>query len=284
MQDIYETPYGKVRINTDTDNMCISLSSGFDSALTFYIMALAASKHNPDVEIYSVTARRINSTDLTYFDRVDNYVNACKVTDWIRSEFPGLKIHDNILYDADMWWYCDDDPIVGKIHSYVVSQKIPGEYLKRKFRNNSRTHTFAYIGYNGTTKNPDFELAGFNPEKRRNFRDLTENPNDDESMINVEYFINDYAYEIEPFRNSDKRATFWLADHLGILDKLLKISRSCEGERELTNNWTEECHHCWWCYERTWAHENYKDPNAPVLEKYRSEEYFNSLKDNNADL
>ena len=282
MKDIYETPYGTVKIDVDASALTISLSSGFDSALTFYMMALAASKYNPDVEIYPITARRVNNSGLDYFDRVDNYANACKVTDWVREKFPLLTIHDNILCDADLWWYCDGDEIVGRQHNYLNSQRIAITYVQRKFRKKSHPYTFSCIGYNGVTKNPDFELAGNNPEKSRNLPESiisndwegnnrtptadswwARNNYADDNILSVDHFLHRDLYETEPFRNGDKRATFWVADHLGILADLLKISRSCEGNKELSNNWTQECHHCWWCYERTWAHETYATPDAP---------------------
>lgn len=279
MIKIYETPYGKIKLNVDTQRLTIRLSSGFDSALLFYLIAKAASEHNPDVTIYPVTARRINSTDIEELDRVDNYANACRVTEWVRSEFPNLDIRDNILYNADFWWYCDDDPIVGQTHSYVLSQMIPTVYLKRLPGDPDSERTYVYIGYNGVTKNPDFELAGWNPERRRNLPD----PRADDEFLNVVYFNDGRGFECEPWRNADKRITFWLADHEGILDKVLEISRSCEGERDHTDNWTKECHRCWWCYERKWAHETFSDPDLPVDKKYLSTDYFHSfIEDDNA--
>lgn len=292
MIDIYETPYGTVEIDVDAQRVVVAVSSGFDSALLLYATALAAKKYNPTLEIYTVTARRVNSLTEPHlrevFDRVDNYANAVKVVEWVRSCFPEIDIKDNILHDAYFWQYCQDDMILGKRHTYIMSQKMPYTYAVCLPYQNDTNFKYNVISLSGVTKNPDFELGGNNPETQRNLKLPNDNPTSvtvkNKSLINpllANYMklTNLRVLLSEPFRNGDKRVTFWLADNLGILDNLLAISRSCEGPRDLSNNWTEECHHCWWCYERTWAHETYKDQQPYDQDKYKSTNYFNALKD-----
>jgi 7-cyano-7-deazaguanine synthase in queuosine biosynthesis len=56
-----------------------------------------------------------------------------------------------------------------------------------------------------------------------------------------------------PWRNADKRIVFWLAKEHSILNDMLKLTRSCEGDQWNTENFTKECGECWWCLERNWA-------------------------------
>lgn len=286
MIDKYETPQGTVIINVDTPRIIIALSSGFDSALLLYMTALAARKYNPTLKIYPITVRRANNyttpVHKAIHDRVDNYANAIKVVEWVRSCFPEIDIHDNLLYDSYFWNYCGDDPIMGTSHTYVVAMRSLISYVLSLPLGGIHDHAYDTIILNGVTKNPEFELGGFNPEIHRNSKLKIDN----EKILTIQ--TNNIVksqnsiikvLECESFRNGDKRVTFWIADVLGILDNLLKITRSCEGNRELTNNWTEECHHCWWCYERTWAQETYKDQQPYDHDKYKSPDYFNALKD-----
>jgi hypothetical protein len=294
MIDIYETPYGNVEINVDAQRAIVAVSSGFDSALMLYVTALAAKKYNPALEIYPVTARRMNSQtsspDLVeLFGRVDNYANAVKVVEWVRSCFPEIDIKDNILYDSYFWQYCQEDPIMGIRNTYIMAQKMPQMYALSLPYQWDADYSYDAISLNGVTKNPDFELSGCNPEVHRNFKI----PTDDAASASVQRVtatnmnIIDQTFlpkirvlMSEPFRNADKRITFWMADDLKILDTLSNISRSCEGRKESTNNWTEECHECWWCYERKWAQETYKNQQPAEQEKYKSTDYFNSFKGN----
>lgn len=283
MIETYNTPYGQVNINVDTRRAIVKVSSGFDSALLLYMIADAAQKYNTDLEIYPVTARRMNSQQSPnlreLFDRVDNFKNAVNIVNWVRSKYPKLNIKDNLGYDSYFYQYCrHDDPILGPDNSYILAQTMPAIYAARLPFESDVERKFYIITYNGVTKNPGFELGGNNPEVKRNFKI----PIQDENCASVEHVnTKDYiSLHTEPFRNADKRLTFWLADQLGVLEELLQISRSCEGDKKLTNNWTEECYHCWWCYERTWAHETYKNQQPAEQEKYKSEVYFNNMKDN----
>lgn len=280
MIEIYETPYGNVEVNVDAHRAIVKVSSGFDSALMLYMICLAAKKYNPNLEIYPVTARRTNSLTKPYlkelFDRVDNYINAVDVVEWVRNIFPDIDIKDNLLYDSYFWQYCQDDPIMGPNNTYVMAQTMPVVYARLLPYREDDSLKYKSVIYNGVTKNPDFELGGHNPEVKRNLKI----PKTDENCVSIkrESVTGPKSAEIEPFRNADKRITFWLADQLEVLDTLLRISRSCEGPKELSNDWTEECHHCWWCYERTWAQETYKNQQSAEQEKYKSEKYFHDMR------
>jgi len=275
----YTTPYGKVYLDLDADIICLSLSSGFDSGLLLYMCAKACSDNQRKITIQPITARRANATDFAWWDRVDNYANAKEVVAWVKKCFPNVDIRDNILADAPLWNYCDpDDPIIGKVHTYIAAQGILQRYVYSRADTiqPNRRYTKRIITQNGVTKNPDFELSGFNPERARNNRD------EEAAMPGYVTCCDDNedktATRYEAFRNSDKRISFWIGDKLGILPTLLNVTRSCEGPRDLTDNWTQECHHCWWCYERVWAKETYLLPNAKPDTKYMTTSWFNSLR------
>ena len=276
----YNTPYGMVYINVDAVHAGIKLSSGFDSALLLYMTALAASELNPELIIRPLTVRRANATNFSHWDRVDNVANVEKIIAWVRSCFPQLEIRDTLVYDAEHWYYCEpDEPIVGAQHTYVMAQNVLSAYIANDtLIEENEKFTYKSLMYNGVTKNPDFELSGFNPERKRNLKVESEVAIDNSVSVIRTYTRLGGMCDIEAFRNADKRISFWLADSLGILDTLLTVSRSCEGNRDATNNWTEECMECWWCYERQWAHETYKDSaTTGEAPKYISEEYFKTL-------
>ncbi len=289
---IFETPWGNVIVNVDSTAIVVRVSSGFDSAVLLYMLAKTAMEHNPTVKIYPVTVRRTNTTGFDHWDRVDNFKNALGVIDWVRKKFPSVDIKDGICFDSEHWWNCEpSSEITEGDHTYVVGQHILVRYVKSKETIFDASRSYKFVTYGGVTKNPDFELAGFNPEASRNKRietsptdslDSTYAPDGSVSVM----FTSEVKYgtmNIDPFRNGDKRVTFYLADTLGILDEVLAISRSCEGTKELTNSWTEECHHCWWCYERTWASETYNNAEPVDQEKYKTPAYFNSKRKNPAD-
>ena len=56
----------------------------------------------------------------------------------------------------------------------------------------------------------------------------------------------------KPFLNVDKKFVADIYKQNNIMD-LFEITRSCTGTAKDTDNYTRECHKCFWCYERKWA-------------------------------
>lgn len=56
-----------------------------------------------------------------------------------------------------------------------------------------------------------------------------------------------------PFINVDKSFIADLYRQYDLEDKLLPLTRSCEGTAEYTEVFTKPCGNCWWCLERKWA-------------------------------
>jgi 7-cyano-7-deazaguanine synthase in queuosine biosynthesis len=55
-----------------------------------------------------------------------------------------------------------------------------------------------------------------------------------------------------PFANVDKKFVAFLYNLYQVND-LLELTRSCEGFKDSTDNFTKPCGNCWWCLEKKWA-------------------------------
>jgi len=257
----YDTPYGKVLINTDAKNVGIFLSGGIDSAVILYLIAKTFSEKGIKTAIQPVTVRRGNPSEYREYDRVDIYPYADKIIAYVRNKFPNVNICDTIKEDANYWWasFLKDGKNLG---SYTFTQSVLSNYLIWKYArpsivsetNAQNGIDLLYCEYFGTTKNPPKDSSV--PQSEESHRDnVTANYIQGvATAIDTGDFIKYY----EPFRNADKRITMWLAHQLNILEDLLPITRSCEGGPVETENFTKECMECWWCLERHWALENFK--------------------------
>lgn len=258
---IYDTPYGRVLINTDAKNVGIFLSGGIDSAVILYLIAKTFAERNIKTTIQPATVRRGNPTDLKEYDRVDIYPYTDKIIAYVRSRFPNVNIHNTIKEEANYWWASVHEN-GGNIGSYTFAQTTLSNFLTWKYArdelvtelNAQKGSDILYCEYAGTTKNPPKDASV--PLSEESHRDN-----------NNEYYIPGFATSVmdgifekyyEPFRNADKRITMWLAHELNILEDLLPITRSCEGGPVETENFTVECMECWWCLERHWALKNFK--------------------------
>lgn len=258
--EAYPTPYGVVYMNYTAKTHAIRLSGGLDSAVMLYMLAKSIKKNNATGIIRPLTVRRGNPTDLIKYNRVDVYPYVDTIIDWVRSEFPTVKIIDSVKEDANYWWIAEF--VDGKNRSsYSETQTNLSRYLHWRYCKSdaSDINDIIYCEYCGTTKNPnDPEM----PQSDESHRDkIISGAIVTGSPTVVDTGIDEYrgAMTYEPFRNADKRITIWLANYLGILDKVLELTRSCEGDAASTNNFTKECMECWWCNERHWALKNYKN-------------------------
>lgn len=259
---VLKTPYGDVYINHSAKTFGIRVSGGFDSSLMLYLLAKSLSENNSDAVVYPMTIKKWNTTDNEWFDAADTFIYADKVIEWVRKKFPKVNIQDSLKRGAEFWWI----PCVinGQDRgSYLNTQNMLSAYLnwlnvtKYLWDNpDTTTDTLLYCEYTGTTKNPPLHLTDFpgSPESHRD----DPKPNAIVPGSPTVTYFDDYFCEYEPFRNADKRLTFWLANELGILQDLLELTRSCEGGPVETEKFTKECGVCWWCLERQWGYQNYK--------------------------
>jgi hypothetical protein len=249
----YNTPYGTVYINYEAENISVKLSGGFDSALLLYMVAKTANEHNSSTVIRPITIRKGNPTEFKQYDGFDTYEYTDKIIKWVRECFPQIKIEDSVKHDANYWWITQEQN--GRpIGSYTYTQQLLTEFMYWKYVLLSKNRNkLLYAEYVGITKNPSDNNF---PKSTETHREKTVKGAVTPQSLTIIDYDTDRAY-IEPFRNGDKRVTFWLANNFSIMDTLLNITRSCEGDYIDTENFTKECGTCWWCLERDWGHKNF---------------------------
>lgn len=251
----YDTPYGKVELNTNTKNIIVRLSGGFDSALMTLLLAMNV---NDDVTIHPITVVRGPIEGDKELERVDITPVAKNIVQFIRENCgkDQIDLRDPLFATAYKW---------NTTNSYVEAQKFLINSVTGSINDDDKS-IYKSIIYNGVTMNPPEQIAPdwFHKgrEKKRDHNTYVDNGDTygEKGLATVYRGLSNRTIHIEPFANADKRVTMWLADHVGLIHELLSVTRSCEGDREHTDNWTRECiTHCWWCYERHWALQNYKD-------------------------
>jgi hypothetical protein len=265
MNTIYENKFGNVIINVSDKNLILSLSGGFDSAVLLYMLAKTITDTGSESTIWPITVRKVgNGENNFYYDKANPYPVVEGIIAYVRKKFPLVDIRDTTQGDVTNWWNDND---TGK--PYVDAQKALVDKLLTIIAAEFPKST--PITYTGVTKNPNIVVGEErftttdefgnvttihrNPERHRDFDGFPVV----ENTASVIYAHTD-AVHYDSFRNADKRVTMLFASRFGILDDLLTITRSCEGRRAITNNFTTTCQgssKCWWCYEREWALENY---------------------------
>ena len=251
MTKIYETPYGNVHIPISSPIITVRTSGGFDSALLLYMIAKTCVEANSKAIIQPITVVRTNEDDYPSWHRVDNRPIVDGIVDWVRSEFPTADIKDKIWRDAFKWWEN------GNI-SYTDAQRdLVNEQCEAGPPADPSWHDCQLHDFNGVTKNPPVPMTinnqHENRELKRDHNDANSPAVAEDSCTVIHGAYNTGNRNVEPFRNTDKRVTIYLAKQFDVFEKLNTISRSCEGNREITNGWTKICGVCWWCQEREWA-------------------------------
>jgi len=61
----------------------------------------------------------------------------------------------------------------------------------------------------------------------------------------------------KPFQNYDKKFIAEIFEEQGLMKTLYPLTRSCEGQANITKNFTKPCKKCWWCKEKKWAFNKY---------------------------
>ena len=261
---IIKTPQGDVCFNYTADVYTAMISGGIDSAVTFYTMCKTISENSQKhTTIYPLHVVRKNSTDIGVYDFRDTSIEVKTIVEFVRAAFPKLNIKDVTIDHSDFWWVYQHTQGNKIERKYVIAQQSLVNFIEWKYKDNKNINI---NHYHGNTRAP---LVGNLPSlssvvNSKNATTVTDRDKDSaQTLYNgsvTKYFspTKNIAY-YQPFRNADKRMTFWLADKLGILNDLNTMTNSCEGNKYETGNFKYTCNTCWFCLERQWALDNYKN-------------------------
>jgi 7-cyano-7-deazaguanine synthase in queuosine biosynthesis len=232
---------------TEVPNLVtLSLSGGADSASLLYLV----SKYFPLIEVIPVTCRDQNAPK--------DADAAVQIVEWMRKEFPNNKIRDIQIFDfndrtEDFVSFEKVDEVIEAYPQFKgmrrtqVSKIIQVDCINW---NIMKQHPGA-VRLDGMTRNPPTKEM-----KKHGFYDKAERRRDRELPTVEEYrkykkdeFLNIY----QAYINVDKKFVAGVYQENGLMDSLFPITRSCVGTARQTDNFTRECHQCFWCYERKWA-------------------------------
>tara|TARA_B110000967_G_scaffold209120_1_gene263866 strand:+ start:2603 stop:3412 length:810 start_codon:yes stop_codon:yes gene_type:complete len=227
------------------ENIIVSLSGGADSASALYLSC----KHYPDIHYYPFTMRDIGNNALK------DAIAADKIVKYIQNKFPHANLHDIETFDFN-----DKDPAnhveaqkaIDGVSEDPLLSKDKDEYCNLNLTQMSKiillhaicdkmiSKFYRPMLLDGLTGNPPaeaLETFGHKGEDRRNHY---------KNRLRLKY--NRY----KPFLNIDKKFVADIYKTNDIMD-LFEMTRSCTGTERDTDNYTKECHKCFWCYERKWA-------------------------------
>jgi len=200
----------------------ISMSGGADSSLLCYLLARQIKEEKLDVKISPITAK--------FSVRPWSYDVSRTVTGFISSALDFDNWGDHWKFDVTEY-ECQTDARKEYKFDTIVQFLI----LNKKID----------FFYSGKTKNPAQEIMNTFHDKQ--YQEDRQNPN--------QQSIQKSEIEHVPYAMVDKRLVLSLYKDLDLLDTLFPLTRSCEGDRNITNNFTTTCGKCWWCEERNWAYQ-----------------------------
>ena len=236
----------------------VSMSGGCDSASAFFLTA----KHFPDIEIYPLTLRDQNAPK--------DADAAIEISNFIKKRFPHSKIND-----IEVASYNDLDP---KTYPRALKMiKEDPEYKTLNVVQMSKVNSIdeqnnAYmkmvgkpLRLDGMTANPpkDVRMSFADKMKKhhptRNFGPFEVDRVQGEIRRDV-HDKPEFRYNVyQPFLNVNKRFVAGIFKENNLMDDLYPITRSCVGGSYQTNNFTEWCWQCFWCYEKDWAFNEVSD-------------------------
>ena len=232
--------------NFPIKQVILSLSGGLDSASLFYLICT----HFPKIEIIPMCGRDIhNPKDALAVE---------KIVDWMRVEFPNVLIKDTHLInfdDRDESFYPKCRIEIKRRPEFAKFGEGPDEHsgackvskilqidemaydMQRKYPGALRT--------DAQSSNPPIEVM----KQHKIFYNQAERIRDpgEGKMIKKGWAI------YHPYINVDKKLVADIYKTHNLMNTLFPLTRSCVGREEETDNYTKECHKCFWCYEKRWA-------------------------------
>jgi len=242
--------YGGQKINLFPvevpEKVTISLSGGADSASLLFLVA----KNFPEIIVYPVTCRDQNAPK--------DADAAVEIVNWIKNYFPNNNIQDIQIFDfndktEDFVSHEKVDEVIAKYPQFEGMRRTQVSKIIQVDRINwnvMKQHPGA-VRLDGMTRNPPTSEM-----KKYNFFDKAERRRDKELPVVEEYrkykrdeFLNIY----QAYINVDKKFVAGVYQNNGLMHTLFPLTRSCVGTARQTDNFTRECHQCFWCHERKWA-------------------------------
>jgi len=231
------------------NQVLLSLSGGADSAAIAYLICT----HFPQIEIVPFTARDENAPL--------DAVAAEKIVSWLQKEFPNCNIRDTNIYNFNdrvekyvSWKTVNQTRKRNKrfklLNNVQLSKIIQLDKIKEKLNQKFPNA----VSVDGMTKNPPVEIM-----KELGFYEKAERRRDYETA-QPEHYQTKYNYHYQPFVNVDKKFVAGVYKENNLMETLFLLTRSCVGTARQTDNFTRECHQCFWCHEKKWAFElNWED-------------------------
>ena len=211
----------KIEIPENVKKIGVSMSGGADSSMLCYLLAKKIKEKNLDIIVHPISAR--------FSVRPWSYNRAKKVTNFIISNLDCAEIFGQHYYFNISKEECQNDQEKEKHFSHITGFLL---------QNNMIDHLFS-----GKTKNPPKEVMNtFFDKKSQQDRNKPTEKN-----------IYKAPVETVPWAMVDKRLIMSQYQKYDLINTLLPITRSCEGDKFITDNFTKECGKCWWCEERKWA-------------------------------
>lgn len=210
----------KLEIPAGVKNIAVSMSGGADSSLLCYLLAKQIKEQNLDIKIFPISA--------IFAVRPWSYETAIKVVKTIEqlTGFTNWGHHWKFRVSLED---CKLDS---------AKEKRFGDVMSLLFSNQIIDHL-----YSGKTKNPSQLVCDTFVDKRRQ--------HDRDAPTEADIYKADV--ETVPWAMVDKRFVLDIYKQHNLLNTLLPLTRSCEGDVVQTENFTKICNTCWWCEERAWA-------------------------------
>jgi len=242
--------YGGQKINLFPvevpEKVTISLSGGADSASLLFLVA----KNFPEIIVYPVTCRDQNAPK--------DADAAVEIVNWIKNYFPNNNIQDIQIFDfndktEDFVTFEKVDEVTEKYPQFTGMRRTQVSKIIQvdRINWNIMTQHPGAVRLDGMTRNPPDEEM-----KRLGFYEKAERRRDQDKPLVEEYrkyreseFLNIY----QAYINVDKKFVAGVYQENGLMETLFPMTRSCVGTARQTDNFTRECHQCFWCHERKWA-------------------------------
>jgi len=195
-------------------------SGGTDSSLLLYLLCKEVKDKNLNVKIQPMSVRR---------QRPWNPVKASNVVNKVIEILNFKNMKDHIVYYPDL---------------SDTNQTELKEFTDRD-KTNFETKIWDVL-YDGITSNPPHGSMSHDTDQfdRRN-------PDVDHVVIQ------DDGMGMRPFFNTNKQFIADIYKQYGLINTLLPLTWSCEGESSETNGYVTPCESCWWCEEKYWAFGKY---------------------------